>query len=101
MRNKMSAPILFRIVLSSFVVLLVESKRRRNLSYEEEKTQERLEEVYTIITSTYLILLAPVVLKFLYSVLTDPALPGILTALMKSLRAEITGYIGRAPSGRS
>jgi hypothetical protein len=90
----MSASILFQIAFSSFVVLLVESKRRRNLSHEEEKTQERLEEVYTIITSTYLILLAPVVLKFLYSVLTDPDLPGILRALMKSLRAEITGYIG-------
>ncbi len=94
MRNKVLVPILFRIALSSLVLLYVESKRRRNLSYEEEKTHERLEEAYTIITSTYLILLAPVVLKFLYSVLTDPALPGILRALMKLFRSEITGYIG-------
>lgn len=94
MRNEVLVSMLFRIAFSTFVLIFVESKRRRDLSYEEEKTQERLEEAYIIITSTYLILLAPVVLKFLYSVLTDPALPGIMRALMKLLRAEITGYIG-------
>jgi hypothetical protein len=83
------------VVFCCFATFQVESKRRRNLSYEEEKTEERFEEIYTIITSTYLIVLAPVVLKFLYSVLSDPALPDILRALMKSLRSELSGYIGK------
>lgn len=81
------------VVLGCLLVYNVEAKRRGTTHYEEDTTQDRFDEIYTIVKNIYLILLAPVVLKFLYSILTDPALPGILKAFVQSIRREVTRYI--------
>jgi len=80
------------------VLIEVEAKQRKDKRHGRNPDVDRYEEVFTIVKNTYLIVLAPVVLRFLYSIMTDPAVPLILKAWRESFRRELTRYIGTTSS---
>jgi len=81
-------------VVLFFVLFKVEAKQQKDKHRESNFDVDRYEEVFTIVKNTYLIVLAPAVLKFLYSIVTDPAVPHILKALQNSCKREPTSYLG-------
>lgn len=74
--------------------------RRNSADYSPRKTtEERISQFFNIFKYTYLLLFTPILGYFFYSIIRDPALPEIITALRIVIYKKWMGYLGSGRGG--
>ena len=62
---------------------------------------DRYDEVYAIVRNTFLLAIAPVILLFLHSLVTDPALPQLMRVFGDWLKKKMLSDLGRSVGNSS
>ena len=81
-----------QLLFSLLIVILcghVDAKKKR-----KRRPMESLNDFFAIISSTYLLVFAPVVIIFVYNVVKDPAFPLLVDATWKAFKARTVAYLG-------
>ena len=86
--------VILLLITSDEVDARSKRKIKRGLKNVGTRPQEQsMMKALSIIKNTFLIVLAPVTLMFLYSVVTDPATPRIARALWKMINRKFLGTL--------
>jgi hypothetical protein len=70
-------------------------KRRGAAKHERMSAEERVDEILTVVQYMFVLVLAPVVIKFLYQVATDPDVPLVIREVKRIITQKFTGYLGQ------
>jgi hypothetical protein len=70
-------------------------KRRGAAKHERMSAEERVDEILTVVQYMFVLVVAPVVIKFLYQVATDPDVPLVIREVKRIITQKFTGYLGQ------
>ena len=72
-----------------------EAKRRKRLARKQGGSKNTMQQIVWIAMFFIVLVIAPVVVIFLYKVAKDPATPDILRALWEKIKNTGFGYLGK------
>uniref|UniRef100_A0A6S9A1A8 Uncharacterized protein n=1 Tax=Ditylum brightwellii TaxID=49249 RepID=A0A6S9A1A8_9STRA len=93
-----------KILFAGSLLLLVtfvegRKRRERETRLGRNPDVDRYDEVYTLVSNCFLFALAPAIFSFMYSLVTDPAVPMIGKALWSYIMEGFTKNLGQVDNG--
>ena len=86
------------LIIITLILTQIEAKRHEEIRPGRHDDVDRFDEVYMIVRNTFLLVLAPVVISFLYNVLKDPDLPFILITIWRKMKEKVLGSLSSSIS---
>ena len=89
------------LFMFAFFAVVVEGKtknrkkRKSSSKFRNMDAQSRMYSTFRLIRNTYMLVLVPVIVYFLYSLYTDPAVPQIARALWRIGKKKLMGHLGK------
>jgi hypothetical protein len=90
----------FRCAFFLMAVMEAEAKRRKKSARNQGGSKNTMQQVVWIALFFIVLVIAPVVVLFIYKVAKDPATPDILRALWEKIKTSGFGYLGKTKKKR-
>lgn len=83
-----------------FALVETEAKRRKRLARKQGGSKNTMQQIVWIALLFIFLVIAPIVVMFIYKVAKDPATPDILRALWDKIKTSGFGYLGKPKKKR-